>query len=169
MKTIRPKGVLVCVGIPLIIIFFTGLLIASIYSIIHCSYLTGIVGTIISCYAIAMIMVDVVVHRIILEDTRVTITNRRYLFWFINQEKTLPLEDLQSLQVIVTMIPGANNLVKALSFSYRDDSQNDYFDIAKFSNEQISQLMQDIQSNALKFCNQKVEILEEFNITDSRK
>ena len=169
MKTVRPKGVLVCVGVPLIIIFFAGLLAAGIYSIINGSYLTGIIGTVISCYAIAMIIADIVVHRIILEDTQVTITNRRYLFWFVNQGKTLPLEDLLSLQVVVTMIPGANNLVKALSFSYGDDSQNDYFDIAKFSDKQISQLMQDIQLNALKFYNQKVEILEEFNITDSWK
>ena len=29
--------------------------------------------------------------------------------------------------------------------------------------------MQDIQSNALKFCNQKVEILEEFNMTERKK
>lgn len=29
--------------------------------------------------------------------------------------------------------------------------------------------MKNIQSNALKFCNQKVEILEEFNITEDKK
>ena len=29
--------------------------------------------------------------------------------------------------------------------------------------------MKNIQSNALKFCNQKVQILEEFNITEDKK
>lgn len=169
MKIIRPKGALVCVGVPLIMIFFVGLLVVAIYSIIDGSYLTGISGAVISSYAIAMLIVDIVVHRIILEDTQVTITNRRYLFWFVNQGKTLQLENLQSLQVVVTIIPGANNFVKALCFSYRDESKNDYFDITKFSDTQISQLMQDIQSNALKFCNQKVQILEEFNITENDK
>ena len=167
MKTIRPRGALVCVGIPLIIIFFAGLLAVGIYSIVNGSYLTGIIGIIVACYAIAMLIVDIIVHKIVLEDTQVTITNRRYLFWFVNQGKTLKLENLQSLQVVITMIPGANNLVKALCFSYEDGSQNDYFDIGKFSNKQISQLMQDIKSNALKFCNQKVAILDEFNITES--
>ncbi|MBQ3041834.1 MAG: hypothetical protein IJD47_01415 [Clostridia bacterium] len=169
MKIIRPKGVLVCVGVPLIMIFFVGLLAVAIYSIINGSYLIGIIGTIICCYAITILIADIVTHRIILEDTQVTITDRRYLFWFVNQGKTLQLKDLQSLQVVVTIIPGANNFVKALSFSYRDESKNDYFDITKFSDTQISQLMQDIQSNALKFCNQKVEILDEFNITEDKK
>ena len=169
MKTIRPKGVLVCVGVPLVMIFFVGILVAAIYSIIDGSYLTGISGAVISSYAIVLLIVDIVVHKIVLENTQVTITNRRYLFWFVNQGKTLQLKDLQSLQVVVTIIPGANNFVKALSFSYRDESKNDYFDITKFSDTQISQLMQDIQSNALKFCNQKVEILEEFNITEDKK
>ena len=169
MKIIRPKGVFVCVGVPLIMIFFVGLLAVAIYSIINGSYLIGIIGTIICCYAITILIADIVTHRIILEDTQVTITDRRYLFWFVNQGKTLQLKDLQSLQVVVTIIPGANNFVKALSFSYRDESKNDYFDITKFSDTQISQLMQDIQSNALKFCNQKVEILDEFNITEDKK
>ena len=169
MKIIRPKGVLVCVGVPLIMIFFVGPLAVAIYSIINGSYLIGIIGTIICCYAITILIADIVTHRIILEDTQVTITDRRYLFWFVNQGKTLQLKDLQSLQVVVTIIPGANNFVKALSFSYRDESKNDYFDITKFSDTQISQLMQDIQSNALKFCNQKVEILDEFNITEDKK
>ena len=169
MKTIRPKGVLVCVGVPLVMIFFVGILVAAIYSIIDGSYLTGISGAVISSYAIVMLIVDIVVHKIVLENTQVTITNRRYLFWFVNQGKTLQLKDLQSLQVVVTIIPGANNFVKALSFSYRDESKNDYFDITKFSDTQISQLMQDIQSNALKFCNQNVQILEEFNITENDK
>ena len=166
MKVIRPKGVLVCVGVPLIIIFFAGLLAAGIYSIINGSYLTGIIGTVISCYAIAMIIADIVVHKIVLQDTQVTIISRKHLFWFANQKKTLKFNNLLSIQVVVAPVPYHNNLAKVLHFSYADKSQDDFVDVIKFSDQQITQLMQYIKTNAKNHCNVEVEILEDSNAID---
>lgn len=169
MKIIRPKGALACVGTPLALLFCVGIFALGIYIVSVGSHVIGIVGMAISCYAIATLVAEIIVHKIILEDTRICFTNRKYFLGFVNQGKTLTFEKLQSLQVQVVFATESHTLAKVLFFSYENDEQNDFFDIAKFSNEQISQLMQDIQANAKKFCNRSVEILDEFNVTENKK
>ncbi|MBQ3066744.1 MAG: hypothetical protein IJD18_01825 [Clostridia bacterium] len=168
MKIIRPKGVLVCVGLPLLMVFFTGLLAVSIYCTSKGLYSTGITGIVISVFAILLLVAEVISHKIVLQEKQLYIFSRKYFFWFTKQEKILKFENLQSLQVVVT-ITGSNTLAKLLCFSYKDEKQNYRLDIARFSHQQISQLLQSIQSNAKEFCNQEVEVLEESNITESHK
>ncbi|MGN1040890.1 MAG: hypothetical protein ACI4QL_05625 [Candidatus Fimimonas sp.] len=169
MKIIRPKGVLACVGTPIALLFCVGIFCLGIYIVSIGSYVIGIVSVAISCYAIATLVAEMIVHKIILEDTRISITKRRYFLWVVNPGKTLSFDKLQSLQVQVVFVPQSHTLAKVLFFFYENEKQNDFFDIAKFSNEQISQLMQDIQANAKKFCNRSVEILDEFNVTENKK
>ncbi|MBR7177094.1 MAG: hypothetical protein IKD26_02650 [Clostridia bacterium] len=167
MKVIRPKGCLVWLGIPLISLFLVGLLTIGVWSVVSGSYLTGIIGIIISCYALVSLVAEMIIHKIVLQDTQVTIISRKHLFWFANQKKTLKFNNLLSIQVVVAPVPYHNNLAKVLQFSYTDESQDDFVDVIKFSDQQITQLMQYIKTNAKNHCNVEVEILEDSNAIDN--